>query len=116
MSAQEEGAPRDEAGAPRDEAGAHLYFELARITPQILLQIYPRGFFPWYSEGEAIRCFNPATRCILYPPRLYIASRTVRYARTLGYSSARDRDFRGVIDHCATIPRAVSRAHGLRAS
>lgn len=88
------------------EEGAHLYFEIARITPQILLQIYPQGFFPWYSEGEAIRCFNPATRCILYPPRLYIASRTVRYARALGYSSARDRDFRGVIDYCATVPRA----------
>ena len=83
-----------------------LFFELERLTPQVLIAIYRRGFFPWYSEGEPIRCFNPAMRCILYPHKLHIASRTARYAHRFGYSSAIDSNFHAVIDHCAAAKRA----------
>lgn len=85
-----------------------VFFQLSgpsELTPQILLAMYPRGFFPWYSEGEPIRCFNPAMRCVLRPHRLRIAPRTVQYARQFRYSSAINSNFHGVIRHCATVAR-----------
>lgn len=83
----------------------NLYFEVSQLTPQLLLEIYPLGFFPWYTEGEPIYCFNPAVRCVLRPEQLRISARTARYTRQLQYSSARDSDFRGVLSHCATVKR-----------
>lgn len=83
----------------------NLYFEVPQLTPQLLLEMYPHGFFPWYSEGEPIRCFNPAVRCVLHPERLQLSPRTNRYVRQLQYSSAFDSDFHGVISHCATAKR-----------
>jgi len=82
-----------------------LFFELPAFDAKELVEIYRWGFFPWYSEGEPITCVNPPLRCILYPQKLHIASRTLRYIRKFGYSSRINGDFESVIHHCATVPR-----------
>ena len=82
-----------------------LSFELPELKEEILLAIYPRGFFPWYTEGEPITCVSPSVRCILYPSKMHVAVRTKRYTRQMQYASRINSDFTGVIHHCATVVR-----------
>ena len=82
-----------------------LSFELPELKTELLLAMYPRGFFPWYNEGEPIVCVSPPVRCVLYPSKIHIAARTKRYMRQMQYASRINSDFAGVVRHCATVAR-----------
>lgn len=69
-----------------------------------LVEAYARGIFPWRG-GDPIPWYCPARRAIVRPGTLRIARSLAKRARTAGFAVAFDRDFRGVMERCATTPR-----------
>ena len=71
------------------------------LQPEILLDAYRHGIFPWYSEGQPILWWSPDPRCVLFPEKLKI-SRSLR--KTLNknlYEITQDTAFREVMQACA---------------
>lgn len=50
------------------------------LTPELVVNAYERGIFPWYSEDQPVLWWSPDPRCVLYPEKFHI-SRSFR--RTL---------------------------------
>ncbi len=54
-----------------------------RLTPELVIEAYTRGIFPWYSAGQPVLWWSPNPRCVLYPEKFHV-SRSFR--RTLNNS------------------------------
>jgi leucyl/phenylalanyl-tRNA--protein transferase len=79
------------------------------LTPERLIEAYRHGIFPWYEAPQPVLWWTPDPRSVLYPEELHI-SRSLR--KTLRRDQLRltvDRDFSGVMGHCAA-PRPAG--HG----
>jgi leucyl/phenylalanyl-tRNA---protein transferase len=72
-----------------------------------LLAAYRRGIFPWYSEGQPVLWWSPDPRAVLFPEEFRCSRSLAKTQRNGGFTSAIDRDFRGVIEACAA-PRPQS--------
>ncbi len=75
-----------------------------------LLTAYRRGIFPWYNKGEPILWWSPNPRLVLFPSELHVPKRLKRIIRQGRFHVTFNKDFKAVIQGCATIPRA--RAEG----
>jgi leucyl/phenylalanyl-tRNA--protein transferase len=77
----------------------------ATLTLQRLLEAYPRGIFPWYSEGEPVLWWSPEPRMVLFTSEFRISrslARTLRRAATSDSIELHlDRAFDDVIRACA---------------
>jgi len=78
------------------------------LQPERLLQAYRKGIFPWYSEGQPILWWSPAPRCVLYPDKVYLSSRTRRRYNSGKYLLTADTAFAEVVTACAG-PRSYER-------
>lgn len=80
-----------------------------RLDADQLLQAYRQGIFPWFSPGQPVLWWSPDPRMVL-DPRAFRLHRSLRqslrqwHARE-GMQLCFDRDFAGVIRHCAEQPR-----------
>jgi len=71
------------------------------LSPEILLNAYRHGIFPWYSQEQPILWWSPDPRCVLFPENLKI-SRSLR--KTLNkdlFVIKQDMAFRDVMLNCA---------------
>ena len=75
------------------------------LQPQRLLTAYRCGIFPWYSEGQPILWWSPAPRCVIFPDRVHLSTRTRRRYNSSAYHLTIDSAFTEVISACAE-PRA----------
>lgn len=76
------------------------------LSPERLMLAYSMGIFPWYSEGEPILWWSTDPRLVLFPDELKL-SRSMRQVISRGvFDITFDRDFSGVINACASAPRA----------
>lgn len=75
------------------------------LQPQRLLNAYTGGIFPWYSRGEPILWWSPDPRMLIEPNLLHISRRLHRQLRACDWQVSINRDFAGVIRHCAELPR-----------
>jgi len=75
------------------------------LSPGLLLSAYRQGVFPWYDDESPVLWWSPDPRFILLPAELHISRSSRKFLRTSPYSFTVDRDFPGVIDACAEIPR-----------
>jgi leucyl/phenylalanyl-tRNA--protein transferase len=77
----------------------------ATLTPQRLLEAYPRGIFPWYSEGEPVLWWSPDPRMVLFTSEFRISRSLSRTLRRLTHDDSTqvllDRRFDDVIRACA---------------
>jgi len=71
------------------------------LHPERLLQAYRAGIFPWYSEGQPILWWSPAPRCVLFPQRVYLSSRTRRRYNSGVFQLSINQAFEAVITACA---------------
>lgn len=71
------------------------------LSAERLVSAYEKGIFPWYSENEPILWWSPSPRCVLYPDRVYVASRTRRRLRQAQFQVKADTAFSDVIAACA---------------
>jgi len=71
------------------------------LSPEILLDAYAHGIFPWYAEGEPLLWWSPDPRMVLYPKKFHRSSRLQRRLKQTRYHAYRDKDFEAVIQACA---------------
>ncbi len=73
-----------------------------------LLKAYRRGIFPWYNPGEEILWWSPDPRTVLYPNALHLSRRLQRSLRASDHRVHWNRDFAGVMRHCAARRKGQS--------
>lgn len=71
------------------------------LEPERLLSAYRQGIFPWYSEGEPILWWTPDPRCVLFPEKVHVSSRTRRRFNSGCYRVTADTAFASVMAGCA---------------
>jgi leucyl/phenylalanyl-tRNA--protein transferase len=75
------------------------------LDPEVLLEAYSRGIFPWYSEGSPILWWSPDPRMILYPEEFKVSKSLSQTIRKNEFEIRLDTAFSEVIQHCASRPR-----------
>jgi leucyl/phenylalanyl-tRNA--protein transferase len=81
----------------------------AGLGPQRLLEAYPRGIFPWYSEGEPVLWWSPDPRMVLFTSEFRVSRSLAKTLKRAPHDASievhLDRAFDDVIRACAE-PRA----------
>jgi leucyl/phenylalanyl-tRNA--protein transferase len=77
-----------------------------RVTPQRVIEAYPKGIFPWYSEDEVPLWWSPDPRFVLFPDELHISRSMQKVFRRNKFVFRTDTAFEQVIAACASAPRA----------
>jgi leucyl/phenylalanyl-tRNA--protein transferase len=77
-----------------------------KLSPEVLLDAYSRGIFPWPHRGLPMLWFAPPERAILFVDELYVNARLRRALRQANYEIRFDTCFEKVIEACAA-PRWV---------
>ncbi len=72
------------------------------LSSERLLLAYQMGIFPWYSKGDPILWWSPIPRLIMEPAEFHLSKRLARELKKGVYHFSFDKDFRGVIEACAT--------------
>jgi leucyl/phenylalanyl-tRNA--protein transferase len=75
------------------------------LEPEVLLEAYSRGIFPWYSEGSPILWWSPDPRMILSPYDLKVSKSLSQTIRRKEFEIRIDTAFQEVIRHCSHQPR-----------
>ena len=76
------------------------------LSPQMLINAYARGIFPWYNDGDPILWWSPDPRMVLFPRELKIPRSLSKRLRRRDYVVAFDLDFDAVMRNCA-VPRSA---------
>ncbi len=75
-----------------------------RVTPERVLEAYPKGIFPWYSDDIPL-WWSPDPRFVLFPAELHISRSMQKVLKKRSFEFNTNRAFSAVIDACATAPR-----------
>jgi len=73
------------------------------LQPERLLMAYHSGIFPWYSDGQPILWWSPVPRCVIFPEKVYLSTRTRRRYNSGVYRLSTDSAFTEVISGCAEL-------------
>ena len=92
---------------PRDATPEGIVAVGGRPDPELLVEAYSNGIFPWPVEGYPLLWFSPPERAILIFNELHVARSLARERRRTRLGFTIDRAFGRVISLCA----AASRAH-----
>lgn len=75
------------------------------LRPETLIDAYSHGIFPWPVEDYPLPWFSPRRRAVLLFDDIHL-SRSLKAAVRKGpFRFTIDRDFRGVIAGCSSVPR-----------
>ena len=72
-----------------------------RLTPELVLQAYRKGIFPWYSPGQPVLWWSPDPRCVIYPEKFHISRSFRRTLNQQPFEIKTDTAFRDVMQACA---------------
>jgi len=72
------------------------------LSRERLLLAYQKGIFPWYSDPDPILWWSPDPRAVLYLDELKVSRSLTKSIRNRNYKVWLNRDFRSVIQNCAT--------------
>jgi leucyl/phenylalanyl-tRNA--protein transferase len=75
------------------------------LCPEILLDAYYHGIFPWPHEGLPLLWFSPKERGILDFKDLHIPKSLQKLRKKLAYRFTVNTAFRDVIQGCSRVPR-----------
>ncbi|MDT8282369.1 MAG: leucyl/phenylalanyl-tRNA--protein transferase [Gammaproteobacteria bacterium] len=77
-----------------------------KLSPELVIQAYRQGIFPWYSDGQPVLWWSPDPRCILYPEKFHISHSFQRALNNTSIEIKTDTVFREVMLACAA-PRKI---------
>jgi leucyl/phenylalanyl-tRNA---protein transferase len=77
-----------------------------KVTPERVLEAYPKGIFPWYNEDEVPMWWSPDPRFVLFPGELHTSRSMQKVLRKDAFSFRVNTAFEAVIDACSSVPRA----------
>lgn len=72
------------------------------LSPEMLVNAYSHGIFPWFSDEEPILWWSPNPRMVLFPEKIHVSRSFKRAIKKTNYSVHFDRDFEAVINYCST--------------
>jgi leucyl/phenylalanyl-tRNA--protein transferase len=75
-----------------------------RLGPEILLEAYAKGIFPWMKSPE-ILWYSPNPRMILVPGALHVSKSFARWTRHHGLRISMDTAFESVMRACSSALR-----------
>lgn len=81
-----------------------------RLTPELVIEAYRHGIFPWYSAGQPVLWWSPDPRCVLYPERFHVSRSFKRTLNNHAFEIRTDTAFRDVMLACAAPRRDKSGA------
>jgi len=74
-----------------------------KLTPEILLDAYAHGIFPWpIDESSPMLWWSPDPRTVFDLENVHFSRRLLRTCRSGRFTVTFDTDFEGVIRNCAT--------------
>lgn len=76
-----------------------------RVTPERVLEAYPKGIFPWYSKEDPPLWWSPDPRFVLFPNELHISRSMQKLIRKKAFTFCTNTAFNRVLTHCAMVPR-----------
>ena len=76
------------------------------LSPERLLDAYRHGIFPWFSAGDPILWWSPATRTVFDSNRVHVSDRLRRWLKKCDWTLRADSAFAEVVLACAS-PRAT---------
>jgi leucyl/phenylalanyl-tRNA--protein transferase len=71
------------------------------LSPEVLLDAYRHGIFPWFNPGEPIYWWSPDPRTVLVPGRVRITRSLAKRMRNAGFDVRFDTAFSEVMRGCA---------------
>ncbi|MCS6996797.1 MAG: leucyl/phenylalanyl-tRNA--protein transferase [Casimicrobiaceae bacterium] len=71
------------------------------LTPERILEAYPRGIFPWFSDGQPVLWWSPDPRMVLYPKEFRLHRSLRKTLRRGLFTVTADEAFAAVIHACA---------------
>ncbi|MDB5121163.1 MAG: leucyl/phenylalanyl-tRNA--protein transferase [Sphingobacteriales bacterium] len=75
------------------------------LTIERLLLAYNNGIFPWYSDETPILWYSPHQRFVIFPEKVKVAKSMAKVMKGGGFQFTFNRNFKEVIENCATINR-----------
>ncbi|HHJ34864.1 MAG TPA: leucyl/phenylalanyl-tRNA--protein transferase [Gammaproteobacteria bacterium] len=75
------------------------------LSPELVIDAYSQGIFPWYSDGQPVLWWSPDPRCILYPDKFHISRSFRRTLNSGAFDIRTDTAFKEVMLACAA-PRS----------
>jgi leucyl/phenylalanyl-tRNA--protein transferase len=72
-----------------------------RITPELVIEAYKLGIFPWYSADQPVLWWSPNPRCILYPEKFHVSRSFKRTLNNNPFEIKTNTAFRDVMLACA---------------
>ncbi len=82
-----------------------------RLTPELVIEAYKHGIFPWYSDGQPVLWWSPNPRCILRPKNFHVSRSLKRTLNNNPFQIKTNTAFREVMLSCAA-PRVLPDANG----
>jgi len=76
-----------------------------KLTPEVLIDAYGHGIFPWPQEGQPILWFSPPERGVLDFQDFRVPRRFQQERKKMTFDVTKNRDFAQVIENCARVPR-----------
>ena len=74
------------------------------VTPERVLEAYPKGIFPWYNDDIPL-WWSPDPRFMLFPAELHISRSMKKVLEKGKFEFRTNTSFQDVITACATVPR-----------
>ncbi|GMR00973.1 MAG: leucyl/phenylalanyl-tRNA--protein transferase [Gammaproteobacteria bacterium] len=72
-----------------------------RLTPELVVEAYKQGIFPWYTDGQPVLWWTPDPRCVLYPEKFHISRSFKRTLNSNPFEIKTDTAFKKVMLACA---------------
>lgn len=74
------------------------------VTAARVLEAYPKGIFPWYSDDIPL-WWSPDPRFVLYPENLHVSRSMKKELAKNRFDFRTNTSFNAVIEACATVSR-----------
>ncbi len=71
------------------------------IYPELVIDAYKHGIFPWYSDDQPVLWWSPDPRCVIYPDRFHVSRSLRRTLNRQTFTVKTNTAFREVMLACA---------------
>ena len=75
------------------------------LSPELVLQAYPVGLFPWHQDEKYFYWFSPNPRMVLFPEMVKVTKSMRNVLNQNRYRITENKAFEDVIEKCGTIKR-----------
>lgn len=72
-----------------------------KLSPELVIEAYRQGIFPWYSDDQPVLWWSPNPRCVLYPKNYHISRSFKRTIKNNPFQVKTNTAFKEVMLSCA---------------